>query len=219
MLMKAKLSFEMPAAGARWKDFMMSGIASGIASTAVFPIDLAKTRIQGSLANINGKQYTGIFRTITKVAREEGLLSLFNGCTPVLLGSVPEGAFCIGMNDASKNILSKVLKCPQKDLPLPAEIFAGAFAGFTQIIVTNPMERVKILQQIEGSNAGSVRKLVLFLKWVLLPIKGQAAIELWREDRLAAFYRGVQGRVGRLAPQMAISLMLFELFKSTFSED
>ena len=91
MLMNAKLSFEMPVAGARWKDFMMSGIASGIASTAVFPIDLAKTRIQGSLANINGKQYTGIFRTITKVAREEGLLSLFNGCTPVLLGSVPEG--------------------------------------------------------------------------------------------------------------------------------
>eukprot|EP00960_Hanusia_phi_P049044 759327-Hanusia_phi.AAC.8 len=292
MLRKAKFSFEIPVGGARWKDFMLSGIASGIASTAVFPIDLAKTRIQGSLANINGKQYSGIFRTMTKVAREEGLLSLFNGCTPVLLGSIPEGAFCIGMNDASKNVLSKVLKCPQKvlycsltmssqvhtlneqELPLPAEIFAGAFAGFTQIIVTNPMERVKILQQVNitsqdgvdcyaelrgfrsrgtklalsGSyerryrhlthswNDPRVRALVgceiyplpqytslrthrsRFPYWTPVGIR-QAAIELWTEDRLAAFYRGVQGRIGRLAPQMAISLMLFELFKTTFSVD
>jgi len=132
-----------------------------IAQTIVFPIDLAKTRIQDEIVVAGVKaQYSGVFQTLTKVAGEEGILKLWSGVTPVLIGSTPECALEIGGNNLARQKLAEHLKKPTEELPFWSEVAAGGVGGFCQVIATCPMERVKILQQVLGEKAGSVSTIV-----------------------------------------------------------
>ena len=85
------------------KDFFLGAISGGAASLIVFPIDLAKTRIQDQkVVPGTARVYTNALQTILKVATSEGIPSLYSGVTPVLIGAAPEAALAIGMNDKAK---------------------------------------------------------------------------------------------------------------------
>lgn len=299
--------FDLTEFGKGVKDFALGGVAGAIAQTIVFPIDLAKTRIQDEIVVAGVKaQYSGVFQTLTKVAGEEGILKLWSGVTPVLIGSTPECALEIGGNNLARQKLAEHLKKPTEELPFWSEVAAGGVGGFCQVIATCPMERVKILQQVLGEKAGSVSTIVsqigvaglyqgvkaCYIRDVLFAglyfgiyhetrktllhqknrdlKKGQAkvklgplddliaglvagvpaafvtcpldviktrmqscgvdangcrvavgsysttAAELWAEGRTGALFKGVAGRVGRVAPQMALCLVLYEAFKQFF---
>jgi len=121
------------------KDFAIGGVSGAIAQTIVFPIDLAKTKMQdevphsataspmqcpefpmcfgkansGVRLTVGAKfqvvtagskaLYTGVLPTIINVARQEGVLKLWRGVTPVLIGSMPECALEIGSNTLARN--------------------------------------------------------------------------------------------------------------------
>mmetsp|Transcript_9993 Transcript_9993/g.15634 ORF Transcript_9993/g.15634 Transcript_9993/m.15634 type:complete len:370 (-) Transcript_9993:449-1558(-) len=280
------------------RDFLAGGIAGGLASTIVFPIDLAKSRIQNQVI-VPGQEilYTNVIQTIGKVASQEGILGLYKGVAPVLLGALPEGALEIGTNNFVREQLAKFRGTSPSSLSLSDEVFAGSCAGFAQILVTSPMERVKILQQVMGAKAGSVMDIVrqqgvrglykgsrscwlrdipfaaLYfsiyaqtrkalqdfrvsrgeakdnvlddlvaglvagvpaaglttpfdviktrLQAMDAPAAGAARVgirttvsQLWKEAGVAGFFKGFNGRVGRIAPQMAICLALFEALKN-----
>ncbi|CAB1350746.1 unnamed protein product [Coregonus sp. 'balchen'] len=67
-------------------------------------------------------------------------------CFKKLLGVAPEKAIKLTVNDFIRG------KTRQKDgsIPVPAEILAGACAGGSQVIFTNPLEIVKIRLQVAG---------------------------------------------------------------------
>lgn len=59
---------------------MLSGLITTLAS---MPIDMAKTRIQNQKKSADGTlQYKGSIDVMAKVARQEGILSLWKGFTP-----------------------------------------------------------------------------------------------------------------------------------------
>jgi hypothetical protein len=85
------------------KDFFLGAASGGFASLLVFPIDLAKTRIQDQKIVAGAELvYKNAFQTIFKVATTEGFPALYNGVAPVLIGAAPESALQIGMNDKAK---------------------------------------------------------------------------------------------------------------------
>lgn len=140
--------------------FCLRFYPGAIAQTVVFPIDLAKTRIQDQVvvAGVEA-QYRSVFQTLSKVAGEEGFLKLWSGVTPVLIGSTPECALEIGGNNLARQKLAEHLKTPAEELPFWGEVAAGGVGGFCQVVATCPMERVKILQQVLGDKAGSVSQI------------------------------------------------------------
>ncbi len=85
------------------KDFFLGAVSGGVASLLVFPIDLAKTRIQDQKVVAGAEMvYKNAVQTIFKVATTEGFPALYNGVAPVLIGAAPESALQIGMNDKAK---------------------------------------------------------------------------------------------------------------------
>jgi hypothetical protein len=85
------------------KDFFLGAASGGVASLLVFPIDLAKTRIQDQKVVAGAELvYKNAVQTIFKVATTEGFPALYNGVAPVLIGAAPESALQIGMNDKAK---------------------------------------------------------------------------------------------------------------------
>ncbi|XP_041758087.2 calcium-binding mitochondrial carrier protein Aralar2 [Coregonus clupeaformis] len=129
--------------------FGLGSIAGAVGATAVYPIDLVKTRMQnqrttGSL--VEELMYKNSFDCFKKVVRYEGFFGLYRGLVPQLLGVAPEKAIKLTVNDFIRG------KTRQTDgsIPVPAEILAGACAGGSQVIFTNPLEIVKIRLQVAG---------------------------------------------------------------------
>ncbi|NWW44409.1 CMC2 protein, partial [Pedionomus torquatus] len=129
--------------------FALGSVAGAVGATAVYPIDLVKTRMQNQRSTgsfVGELMYKNSFDCFKKVLRYEGFFGLYRGLLPQLLGVAPEKAIKLTVNDFVRD------KFMSKDgsVPLAAEILAGGCAGGSQVIFTNPLEIVKIRLQVAG---------------------------------------------------------------------
>ncbi|KAG1946981.1 calcium-binding mitochondrial carrier protein Aralar1 [Pimephales promelas] len=129
--------------------FTLGSVAGAVGATAVYPIDLVKTRMQNQRSSgsfVDELMYKNSIDCFKKVVRYEGFFGLYRGLVPQLLGVAPEKAIKLTVNDFVRG------KTMQKDgsVPLPFEILAGGCAGGSQVIFTNPLEIVKIRLQVAG---------------------------------------------------------------------
>ncbi|XP_030285450.1 calcium-binding mitochondrial carrier protein Aralar1-like isoform X1 [Sparus aurata] len=129
--------------------FTLGSIAGATGATAVYPIDLVKTRMQNQRSTgsfVGELMYKNSFDCAKKVLRYEGFFGFYRGLLPQLIGVAPEKAIKLTMNDFVRDKFTT-----QDDtIPLPAEILAGGCAGASQVIFTNPLEIVKIRLQVAG---------------------------------------------------------------------
>ncbi|EDM02029.1 rCG30186 [Rattus norvegicus] len=119
------------------------GIAGLVGVTCVFPIDLAKTRLQ----NQQGKDvYKGMTDCLVKTARAEGFLGMYRGAAVNLTLVTPEKAIKLAANDFLRQLLMQ--DGTQRNLKM--EMLAGCGAGICQVVITCPMEMLKIQLQDAG---------------------------------------------------------------------
>ncbi|KAI4871966.1 hypothetical protein NFI96_021270, partial [Prochilodus magdalenae] len=140
--------------------FALGSIAGATGATAVYPIDLVKTRMQNqrSTGSLVGElMYKNSFDCAKKVLRYEGFFGFYRGLLPQLIGVAPEKAIKLTATHPSLGLLANVNdfvrdKFTDKDdvIPLAAEVLAGGCAGGSQVIFTNPLEIVKIRLQVAG---------------------------------------------------------------------
>ncbi|KAG7331106.1 hypothetical protein KOW79_005075 [Hemibagrus wyckioides] len=129
--------------------FTLGSIAGATGATAVYPIDLVKTRMQNQRSTgsfVGELMYKNSFDCAKKVLRYEGFFGFYRGLLPQLIGVAPEKAIKLTVNDFVRD------KFTDKDdtIPLAAEVLAGGCAGGSQVIFTNPLEIVKIRLQVAG---------------------------------------------------------------------
>ncbi|XP_066497446.1 electrogenic aspartate/glutamate antiporter SLC25A12, mitochondrial-like [Hoplias malabaricus] len=129
--------------------FTLGSIAGATGATAVYPIDLVKTRMQNqrSTGSLVGElMYKNSFDCAKKVLRYEGFFGFYRGLLPQLIGVAPEKAIKLTVNDFVRDKFTK----KDDTIPLAAEVLAGGCAGGSQVIFTNPLEIVKIRLQVAG---------------------------------------------------------------------
>lgn len=127
------------------------GIAGLIGVTCVFPIDLAKTRLQNQR---NGQRtYTSMMDCLIKTVRSEGYFGMYRGAAVNLTLVTPEKAIKLAANDFFRSYLS----INGKGLTISGEMLAGCGAGLCQVIITTPMEMLKIQLQDAGRLAAQQR--------------------------------------------------------------
>ena len=112
-------------------------------ATAVYPIDLVKTRMQNQRTGsyIGELLYKNSFDCFKKVLRHEGLTGLYRGLVPQLMGVAPEKAIKLTVNDFVRDHIQDKRT---GHISLFGEILAGGCAGASQVMFTNPLEIVKI---------------------------------------------------------------------------
>ncbi|KAG1929663.1 mitochondrial glutamate carrier 1 [Pimephales promelas] len=184
------------------------GVAGLIGVTCVFPIDLAKTRLQNQQ---NGcRLYSSMSDCLIKTIRSEGYFGMYRGAAVNLTLVTPEKAIKLAANDFFRFHLSK----DGQKLTLLREMLAGCGAGTCQVIVTTPMEMLKIQLQDAGRIAAQ-RKLMpqaaapggpVELK---SPTAMQLTRELLKEKGIAGLYKGLGATLLRDVP---FSIIYFPLF-------
>lgn len=92
---------------------------------------------------------------MTTLVLISGLLGLYRGLLPQIVGVAPEKAIKLTMNDFVRDKLTT-----DGRISLASEIVAGGCAGASQVVFTNPLEIVKIRLQV----AGEIRSVEVVLR-------------------------------------------------------
>eukprot|EP00761_Pharyngomonas_kirbyi_P005588 gb/GECH01005593.1/.p1 GENE.gb/GECH01005593.1/~~gb/GECH01005593.1/.p1 ORF type:complete len:393 (+),score=89.52 gb/GECH01005593.1/:1-1179(+) len=170
------------------KRFAIGGIAGAIGATAVYPIDLVKTRMQNQRSGKTKALYSGSFDCAIKTFRSEGFLGLYSGLVPQIVGVAPEKALKLVTNDLLRAFLAR----DDGSMSVAAEIVAGGGAGASQVIATNPLEIVKIRLQVQGE---------MVAKGLAEPKSG---FQICKDLGLKGMYRGASACFLRDIPFSAI---------------
>ncbi|KAM3833949.1 solute carrier family 25 member 55a [Diretmus argenteus] len=200
------------------------GIAGIVGVTCVFPIDLAKTRLQNQRS---GQQaYKNMMDCLVKTVRSEGYFGMYRGAAVNLTLVTPEKAIKLAANDFFRHHLAK----DGKKLTVFKEMLAGCGAGMCQVVVTTPMEMLKIQLQDAGRLAAQQRKpgvmcaarlaatnTVLSRSYNSFPVAAapraasatQIARELLHTQGIQGLYKGLGATLMRDVP---FSMVYFPLF-------
>ncbi|XP_078084516.1 calcium-binding mitochondrial carrier protein Aralar1 isoform X1 [Mustelus asterias] len=183
--------------------FTLGSIAGAVGATAVYPIDLVKTRMQNQRSTgsfIGELMYKNSFDCFQKVIRYEGIFGLYRGLLPQLLGVAPEKAIKLTVNDFVRD------KFTQRDgsIPVVAEILAGGCAGGSQVIFTNPLEIVKIRLQVAGEITTGPRV---------------SALSVMRDLGFLGLYKGAKACFLRDIPFSAIYFPVYAHTKLAFADE
>ncbi|XP_043484776.1 mitochondrial glutamate carrier 1-like isoform X1 [Leptopilina heterotoma] len=131
------------------------GIAGIIGVSVVFPLDLVKTRLQNQVIGPKGERmYSSMLDCFRKTYRAEGYFGMYKGSAVNILLITPEKAIKLAANDMFRHYLTPA---PGQPLPLIREMIAGGSAGACQIVITTPMELLKIQMQDAGRVAAAAK--------------------------------------------------------------
>ncbi|EDO42462.1 predicted protein [Nematostella vectensis] len=180
--------------------FSLGSVAGATGATAVYPIDLVKTRMQNQRAVLEAeKVYKNSIDCFFKVVRNEGPIGLYRGLLPQLLGVSPEKAIKLTTNDFVRGIFSD----DDGFISLPYEIVAGGCGGAAQVMFTNPLEIVKIRLQVAGETPG----------------RQVTAWQCVKELGFGGLYRGARACFLRDIPFSAIYFPSYAHFKMYFADE
>ncbi|KAL1138778.1 hypothetical protein AAG570_008840, partial [Ranatra chinensis] len=179
------------------------GIAGIIGVSCVFPLDLVKTRLQNQPIGPKGERmYTSMFDCFKKTYKAEGYFGMYRGSAVNILLITPEKAIKLAANDFFRHHFST--GTPQ--LPLAREMAAGGCAGFCQIIITTPMELLKIQMQDAGRVAAMAK---LEGKTVPKISATSLALDLFKTKGILGLYKGIGATMLR---DVTFSVIYFPLF-------
>ncbi len=133
---------------------LVGGISGVIGLSTVFPIDLIKTRLQIS--------DVGSSSVCRDVFAKHGISGFYRGLGATTIMVFPEKACKLGVNDYLRDVFCNYDRNKET---VAQQVMAGALTGVTQVIVTNPMEVMKIRMQTVESTSVSPLQALRELGW------------------------------------------------------
>ncbi|KAK7791924.1 hypothetical protein R5R35_005435 [Gryllus longicercus] len=180
------------------------GIAGIIGVSVVFPLDLVKTRLQNQQIGPHGERlYTSMLDCFRKTYRAEGYFGMYRGSGVNILLITPEKAIKLTANDFFRHHLSPG---EGKKLPLTREMLAGGLAGLCQIVITTPMELLKIQLQDAGRVAAQSKQSGQVVPKISAT---QITMDLLRTKGIFGLYKGIGATALR---DVSFSVVYFPLF-------
>ncbi|KAK6359838.1 hypothetical protein TWF696_000972 [Orbilia brochopaga] len=110
------------------------------------------------------------------------------------------------MTSATTNQGPLVLARQYASKPTVAAFIAGGIAGAVSRTVVSPLERLKILYQVQGSGGASYTGI------------GTSLLKMWKEEGWRGFMRGNGTNCVRIVPYSAVQFSSYTVYKRMFME-
>eukprot|EP01098_Paradermamoeba_levis_P005409 TRINITY_DN2280_c0_g1_i3.p1 TRINITY_DN2280_c0_g1~~TRINITY_DN2280_c0_g1_i3.p1 ORF type:complete len:264 (-),score=50.61 TRINITY_DN2280_c0_g1_i3:427-1218(-) len=123
-------------------------------------MDMVKTRLQNQ-RTVPGValEYKGVPDCFSKIISREGVRGLYKGLAAQLIGIAPEKATKLMVNDGMRRLFVKHNgDGDYYGLSMLQSGMAGATAGLSHVLITNPYEIVKINMQLQGKLDAAQRR-------------------------------------------------------------
>eukprot|EP01017_Pseudomicrothorax_dubius_P030385 TRINITY_DN3791_c0_g1_i3.p1 TRINITY_DN3791_c0_g1~~TRINITY_DN3791_c0_g1_i3.p1 ORF type:complete len:299 (-),score=61.68 TRINITY_DN3791_c0_g1_i3:99-995(-) len=165
------------------------GISGAVASTFTYPLDIVRTLLAVQVEKKDA-QFKGIIKTLRDIHRKDGVLGLYRGWVPTIVGIVP----FISVKLTSYNIIKKHTYGLNHEIPFVPNMAIGAAAGVISATVTFPLELIKRRLQVKAMD-GSVQ------------YKGMTdcIVRIYREEGFRGYFKGLIACYWKVIPAIAIA--------------
>ncbi|KDO34327.1 hypothetical protein SPRG_01462 [Saprolegnia parasitica CBS 223.65] len=216
-----------------------SGAAGVIATIThdliMTPMDVIKQRLQLGY-------YSGVANCMQTMIRQEGLRALYISFPTTFFMNLPYSMIMVSTNESIKKVLN-----PSGDINVGAYVLSGAIAGAVAGALTNPLDVAKTrlqTQMLSFDQPSTMRGCPQKLKGLSLDKPSScrvnepkihhssnghprlqyrglldAMLQIYKQEGVKAFFRGVGPRVCVHAPSVAVSWTTFEVLKNVIASD
>jgi solute carrier family 25 protein 43 len=186
---------------------LLAGSLGGVMATiAVYPTDMVKTRLTVQHADPSQAKYKGITHAFRLIAKEEGFTAFYKGLSPSVMGVIPFA----GCTFMSYEVLAKLWGRPRHELG-PAENFInGCLAGAFAQTFSFPFDTIRKKMQAQSRAADAVKADVQFtgmFDCFRQTIKQNGVLGMWR---------GTTANLAKVAPYAGLMFLSFEASKRVF---
>lgn len=166
------------------EDIIYGSIAGIIGKYVEYPFDTVKVRLQSQPDHLP-LRYKGPLDCFRQSMRADGVFGLYRGISAPLVGAAAETSSLFFFERIGRETVYASELCSRdRELPLPALWFTGAFSGaFTSFVLT-PIELVKCKIQVPMAADGVVSKAPSVLSVIR---------DVYRYEGIAGFWHGQMG--------------------------
>lgn len=198
--------------------FIAGGMAGSISRTVVSPFERAKILFQ--LQGAGNTNYQGVFPTIFKMYKEEGVKGLFRGNGLNCLRVFPYSAVQFYVY---QKIKVNWLEPGQKELDNYKRLIAGAICGAASVLMTYPMDLVRTRLSIQTANLLKAKQATVAS---INPLNTESPpgfitllVRIFKsEGGIVGLYRGLWPTTLGVAPYVAINFSVYEQLKELFPD-
>ena len=190
--------------------FSAGMLAETIACLIYVPVDVIKERLQVQAQN-QSFSYNGSFDALHKISKTEGISGLYKGYGATLASFGPYSALYFAFYEKFKNWSRVYIETNNSKSSFPLTIFCSASAGAMASWVTSPLDRAKLLLQIQrgeggmGSSTQTYRSMIGCLS------------HMYHEAGMRGLFRGAGARIIHFAPAMTITMTCYEECRSFYA--
>lgn len=182
---------------------MLCGLGAGVCEAifAVTPMETIKVKFINDRRSPNPR-FRGFLHGCSVIVKDEGFGGLYKGVTATILKQ--------GSNQAIRFFVMETCKDlyrggdPKKPIPMLVTGVFGAFAGACSVFGNTPIDVVKT--RMQGLEAKKYKNTL------------DCAIKVFRNEGVAAFYKGTIPRLSRVCLDVAITFMLYDSFMEVFNK-
>jgi solute carrier family 25 carnitine/acylcarnitine transporter 20/29 len=184
-------------------DFVAGCVAGTLSILACHPLDTIRIRLQSG-------QFSSITQCFKSSLKNEGILGLYKGLVPPLVGVSLINASLFGTKSLTHSMLDDM---DEKCAPEPSSnatqqtqpnlknlMISGAAAGFASGFLSSPIELLKIRQQLDQRGSSSVK---------LLPLMR----DIVRNSGWLSLFRGLSATLIREIPSFPAYFVTYEYSK------
>ncbi|RPD57391.1 mitochondrial carrier [Lentinus tigrinus ALCF2SS1-7] len=186
-------------------NIFIAGLGAGVteAVMVVNPMEVVKIRLQAqqhSLADpLEAPKYRNAGHAVYAIVREEGFSALYRGVTlTALRQATNQGANFTAYQELKK--FAHKMQPELTDLPSYQHMLIGLISGAMGPFSNAPIDTIKTrLQKAEAKPGQSAFQRIAAI-----------ASDMWRQEGVSSFYKGITPRVLRVAPGQAVVFAVYE---------
>ncbi|XP_061878736.1 mitochondrial adenyl nucleotide antiporter SLC25A24-like isoform X1 [Entelurus aequoreus] len=180
------------------KRFMSGSLAGATAQTAIYPMEVLKTRL--TLRKTG--QYSGMFNCAKTILKKEGVMAFYKGYIPNLLGIIPYAGIDLAVYETLKNAW---LSYHTKESANPGVLVllgCGTISSTCGQLASYPLALVRTRMQARASmDASDQPSMTSLLKNIVA------------KDGFFGLYRGILPNFMKVIPAVSISYVVYEYMK------
>ncbi|KAM4552323.1 mitochondrial adenyl nucleotide antiporter SLC25A24-like isoform 2-T2 [Odontesthes bonariensis] len=181
------------------KRFMAGSMAGATAQTAIYPMEVLKTRL--TLRKTG--QYAGMFDCAKKILRKEGVIAFYKGYIPNLLGIIPYAGIDLAVYETLKNTWLSYYAKDSANPGILVLLGCGTISSTCGQLASYPLALVRTRMQAQASLDASDQ-----------PSMSSLMRTIVAKDGFFGLYRGILPNFMKVIPAVSISYVVYEYMKT-----
>jgi len=194
-------------------------VAGAVAAIVGTPAEVALIRMQsdGRLPMEQRRNYRNVFDALLRIYREEGLLTMWKGCSPTVGRAVVLNAAQLAVYSQAKQMI--IEKTSMKD-GIPVHLIASLSAGFAASFVSLPLDMAKTTLQAQQTTTTTAATTTATASTGTVVYKNSIDVlmKTVKNDGVLRLWRGFTPYFLKVGPHTVFTFLIFEQCRNMFGK-